>query len=140
MGALSSGFSRSLLDSPKALKEEEAGGFIRGPNRVERAVEVKFHRREQRLQQRRTTGGDGNQCPLEILLRAEKGGVSWMLMVIEREGLKSNLKRWREMASAGETVAEEEGGKEEELRGPSLRRKGRKEKKKRRKEGRREGL
>ena len=30
LGALSSGFSRSLLDDPKALKEEEAGGFIRG--------------------------------------------------------------------------------------------------------------
>ena len=42
LGALSSGFSRSLLDDPKALKEEEAGGFIRGPERVECAVGIQI--------------------------------------------------------------------------------------------------
>ena len=50
----------SLLDDQKALKEEEAGGFIRGPERVERTVEFKFHQREQWLQQRRTTEGDAH--------------------------------------------------------------------------------
>ena len=41
-----------------------------GPSEWSAWWEFKFHRREQRQQQRRTTGGDGNQCPSEILLRA----------------------------------------------------------------------